>query len=170
MLFFDVKPVFVKAYGGRRFTKEKQLVLARQQRTRGKFYLFVCYDLQTGRRRWAYLPGKSSKYVCQFMSQVRRWYPSEKVWVILDQDSAHPRKCRQTRRVFRELKLHWISLPKASPDDNPVETIFSDVQLMVLDTSNDPDEATTKKRISRHLRSKNQSKERKIKIGYLPDS
>ena len=54
--------------------------------------------------------------------------PDQAVWIAMDQDRAHPCKSRKTR----QLKLHWISLPKASPDDNPMETIFSEIQLMIL--------------------------------------
>lgn len=79
LLFFDVKPVFIKAYGGRRWTSEKRLVLPKQQRTRGKFYLLLLYDVRSGRACWRYLPGKSSEYVCRFMRQVRRWYPTQAV-------------------------------------------------------------------------------------------
>lgn len=160
----------VKAYGGRRYTTAKQLILERRQKTRGRFYLFAIYQVQTGRVRWAFLPGKGSEYVAQFLRQIRRWYPDQEVWIALDQDPAHPRKSRATRRVMRELKLHWISLPKASPDDNPVETIFSDIQQMILDNSNDPDAATTKRRISAHLRRRNRRHDRHIHIGYLGDS
>jgi transposase len=63
-------------------------------------------------------------------------------------------------------QLHWVTLPKGSPDDNPVETIFSDIQLMVLDNSNDPDVKTTQRRISRHLRRCNRRKNRWIHIPY----
>ena len=170
LLFFDVKPVFIKAYGGRRLTSAKRLVLPRQQRTRGRFYLFCCYEVRSGRRRWMFLGGKSTPFVCRFMRQVRRWYPAGQVWVALDQDRAHPCKSRETRREMRALKLHWVSLPKGSPDDNPVENIFSDIQLMVLDNSNDPDPRATQRRISRHLRAKNRRRERWIKISYLPNS
>ncbi len=104
------------------------------------------------------------------MHQVRRWYPDAPIWVVLDQDSAHPRKSKQTRRVMRELHLHWISLPKGSPDDNPCETIFSDVQLMVQDNSNDPDERTMRRRISHRLTKRNRRRDRFIKIPYLWDS
>jgi transposase len=167
LLFFDVKPIAVKAYGGRRYTSAKRLVLARYQKTRGLFYLFVVYDALTGQVHWRFLPGKGAKYVCQFMHQVRRWHPDCPLWIVLDQDRAHPRKCRQTRRVMRELSLHWVSLPKSSPDDNPVETIFSDVQLMILDNSNDPDTQTTQRRISAHLRGRNRRKDRLIVVPYL---
>ncbi len=170
LLFFDVKPIFVKAYGGRRWTSARRVVLPKQQRRRGKFYLFLAYDVATGRRRWAYYDGKATPFVCRFMRQVRRWYPSAQVWVALDQDRAHPCTSRETQRVMRQLNLRWISLPKASPDDNPVKTIFSDVQLLVLDTSNDTNAQTTRGRISRHLKAKNQGKERKVAIAYLPDS
>jgi transposase len=170
LLFFDVKPVWVKAYGGRRYTSAKQLILSRPQKTRGKFYLFMIYDVSSGCTRWAYLPGKNSEYVCHFMRQLRRWYPDQPVWVALDQDRAHPCKSRSTGRLMRELKLHWISLPKRSPDDNPVETIFSDVQLMILDNSNDPNAQTTQKRISAHLRGRNRRSDRHIRINYLYDS
>ena len=117
--------------------------------------------------------GKSTPFVCRFMRQVRRGYPEDKypmVWVVLDQDRAHPCKSRETKRTLRQLKLHWISLPKGSPDDNPVEAIFSDIQLMILDNSNDQDAKTTQRRISRHLRAKNRCKARWIKIPYLPNS
>lgn len=170
LLFFDVKPVYVKAYGGRCWTSAQRLVLPKQQRTRGKFYLFLAYDVSTGRRRWAYLDGKSTPFVCRFMRQVRRWYRTEQVWVALDQDRAHPCKSRETKRVMRQLRLRWISLPKGSPDDNPVETIFSDIQTMILDTSNDPDVQMTKRRISQHLRASNRCKEHWLEIPYLPDS
>ncbi len=42
LAFFDVQPITVKAYGGRRYTTEKRLVLARHQKTRDRFYLFLC--------------------------------------------------------------------------------------------------------------------------------
>ena len=170
LLFFDVKPVFIKAYGGRRWTSEKQLVLAKQQRTRGKFYLFLLYDVGSGRTRWRYLPGKSSEYVCHFMRAVRRWYPTEQVWVGLDQDRPHPRISRRTRGEMRRLKLHWVSLPKRSPDDNPVETIFSDIQQMILDNSNDADAKATQRRITAHLRRRNRRQDRYLKISYLGDT
>jgi hypothetical protein len=170
LLFFDVKPVFVKAYGGRRYTQQRRLILPKQQRTRGKFYLFLCYDVAAGRGRWAFMSGKSTPFVCRFMRLVRKWYPTQIVWCALDQDRAHPCKSRETRRVMRALQLRWISLPKGSPDDNPVETIFSDVQLMVLDNSNDADVLATQRRISRHLRARNQCKDRWIKVPYLPNS
>lgn len=169
-MFFDVQPITVKAYGGCRWTTEKELVLARDQKTRGRFYLFLIYEVNSGRARWMYLPKKNSRCVCRFMRQVRRWYPGQEIWVALDQDPAHPRKSRTTRRTMRKLKLHWISLPKKSPDDNPVENIFSDIQLMILDNSNDRDEKSTKRRISSHLRRRNWRSNRKIRIPYLSNS
>jgi hypothetical protein len=90
LLFFDVKVIAVKAYGGRRYTAAKQLVLAQQQKTRGKFYLFLLYEVNSGRTHWAFMPGKSSNEVCQFMKRVRRWYPTHEVWIALDQDRSHP--------------------------------------------------------------------------------
>ena len=170
LLFFDVQPIAVKAYGGRRYTSARRLVLERRQKTRGRFYLFVTYHVRSGRVHWAFLPGKSWRYVCQFMRRVRRWNPQAATWIALDQDTAHPRKSQETRRVMRALRLHWISLPKASPDDNAVETIFSDVQLMVLDNSDDPDPPATQRRISAHLRGRNRRKDRWIRIAYLPDT
>jgi DDE superfamily endonuclease len=133
LIFFDVKPVVIKAYGGYCWTRDKRLVLARKQKARGRFYLLLAYNVRSGKVHWAFMLGKSSRYVCQFMRQVRRRYPEAELWVALDQDCAHPCKSWETKGVFRQLKLHWISLPKASPDDNPVETIFSDIQQMVLD-------------------------------------
>ncbi len=147
LVFFDVKPVTVKGYGGHRFSAQP-LVLERYQKTRGRFYLFALYDVDAGRVRWRYYKGKSSEYVCRFMQQVRRWYPQQQVWIVLDQDAAHPCKSRITRSTMRELRLHWISLPKGSPDDNPCETLFSVIQLLILDNSNGADERTLRRRIS----------------------
>lgn len=75
LLFFDVKPVAVKAYGGRRYTTAKRLVLARNQKTHGHFYLFVSYETGSGRVHWMFLPGKGAKYVAQFLRHLRKWYP-----------------------------------------------------------------------------------------------
>jgi hypothetical protein len=102
LVFFDVKPVTVKAYGGRRWSS-KRLVLRKYQKTRGRFYLFALYDVKPGRVRWRYYHSKNSVCVCRFMRSVRQWYPESDVWVVLDQDSAHPRKSHETRRLMREL-------------------------------------------------------------------
>jgi hypothetical protein len=170
--FFDVQPITVKAYGGRRYTAARRLVLDRRQKTRGRFYLFLLYDATTGRVRWQFRPGKGAVDVCAFMRRMRRWYPAPRVpavWIVLDQDPAHPCRSGATRHQMRALGLHWISLPKASPDDNPAEAVFSDVQLMVLDHSNDPDAPTTQRRISAHLTRRNRRRDRFIRVRYLAD-
>lgn len=170
LLFFDVQPVTVKAYGGARYTSARRLVLGRAQKTRGRFYLFLLYEVASGKARWRFWPGKDTRWVCRFMRQVRRWYPRGEIWVALDQDSPHPRKSRRTRRTMRELDLHYISLPKGCPDDNPVETLFSPVQTLILDSSNDPDAQATQRRISAYLRGRNRRDDPRIQISYLPDT
>jgi hypothetical protein len=60
--------------------------------------------------------------------------------------------------------------PKRNPDDKPVEMLFSNIQLIILDNSNDADVATTQKRLSAHLQRRNRRKERWVHIAYLPDS
>ena len=70
---------------------------------------------------------------------------------------------------MQKLGLRWTSLPKRSPDDNPVETLFSDIQQMILDNSNDADGRTTRGRISAHLRGRNRRRDRWIRVWYLPD-
>jgi hypothetical protein len=68
---------------------------------------------------------------------------------------------------MRQLNLRWTSLPKGSPDDNPAETIFSDIRQAILDNSNDPDAQATQQRISAHLRARNRRKDRFMRISYL---
>jgi hypothetical protein len=167
LAFFDVQPITVKAYGGRRYTMAQRLVLARDQKTRGRFYLFLLYEVNRGLVHWAFFPGKGAVYVCRFLRRVRRWYPRQTVRIALDRDPAHPIKARVTRSLMRRLRLNWTSLPKRSPDDNPAETIFSDIQQNILDNSDDPDERTTRGRISRHLRARNRRPDRFVRIGYL---
>jgi transposase len=167
LAFFDVQPITVKAYGGRRYTREKELILEAKQKTRGRFYLFLLYEVNHGWVRWAFFPGKGARYVCQFMRRVRRWYPTQALRIALDQDPAHPCKAKQTKRLMRQLGVRWTSLPKGSPDDNPAETIFSDIQQAILDNSNDPDAKATQRRISAHLRGRNRRKDRFMRISYL---
>lgn len=167
LAFFDVQPITVKAYGGRRYTREPELILQAKQKTRGRFYLFLLYEVNHGRVHWAHFAGKSARYVCQFMRRVRRWYPTQPLRIALDQDPAHPCKAKKTKRLMRQLGLQWTSLPKGSPDDNPVETIFSDIQQALLDNSNDPDAKATQRRINSHLRSRNRRKDRFMRISYL---
>jgi hypothetical protein len=103
------------------------------------------------------------------MRKIRDWYPDRPVRIALDRDPAHPIRARMTRAVMRRLGLRWTSLPKRSPDDNPDETIFSGIQQSVLDTSNDPDEKTTRGRISRYLKARNRRRDRYIRISFLED-
>src|SRR5262249_61502228 len=44
LLFFDVQPITVKAYGGRRYTRARRLVLARHQKIRGRVYPVTPYE------------------------------------------------------------------------------------------------------------------------------
>jgi len=78
LVFFDVQPITVKAYGGRRYTRAKRLVLRRNQKTRGRFSLFLLYEVNQGRVPWAFYPGKGAEYVGRFR-RVRRWYPRQTV-------------------------------------------------------------------------------------------
>ena len=128
---------------------------ARNQKTRGRFYLFLLYEVNRGLVHGTFFPGKGAVYVCRFLRRVRRWYPGQSVRIALDRDPAHPIKAQVTQSLMRRLRLNWTSLPKRSPDDNPCETIFSDIQQNLLDNSDDPDEWTTRRRISRHLRARN---------------
>jgi hypothetical protein len=169
LAFFDIKPIAVKAYGGRCYTTAKRLVLQRNQKTRGRFYLYLLYEVNHGRVHWAFFPGKGAAHVCRFMRKIRDWYPDRPVRIALDRDPAHPIKARMTRAVMRRLGLRWTSLPKRSPDDNPDETIFSGIQQGVLDTSNDPDERTTRGRISSYLKARNRRRDRYIRISFLED-
>jgi len=114
-----------------------------------------------------FLPGKGAKYVAQFLRHLRHWYPDATLWVALDQDRAHTCKSRQTRQVMRDLELHWINLPKGSPDDSPVEIIFSDIQLMILDNNNNLNAKVTQHRMSAPLRRRNRRKDRIIPVPYL---
>lgn len=165
--FFDVQPIAVKAYGGKKWTIEKELILAKNQKTKGFFYLFLAYEAKTGLVVWAFFRSKGSRYVCKFMKQLRRRFTKQSIWIALDQDRPHPRISHFTRRTMRKLNLRWISLPKRSPDDNPVETIFSDIQQNILNCSDDQDVLTTQHRISSHLRKRNNRGDRKMKFSYL---
>ena len=142
-------------------------MLARNQTTRGRFYLFLLDEVNRGRVHWAFFPGKGAQYVCRFLRRVRRWYPRRTVRIALDRDPAHPIKAQVRRSLMRRLRLNWTSLPKRSPDDNPAETIFSDIQQNILDTSDDPDERASKRRISSHLRARNRRSDRFIRTSYL---
>ena len=72
---------------------------------RGRFYVFLLYDVHNGKVHWAFYPGKDSTYVCRFMQRVRRWYPQQEVWIGLDQDPTHPCKSKKEGyywRLFRD--------------------------------------------------------------------
>jgi hypothetical protein len=52
----------------------------------------------------------------------------------------------------------------------PMETLFSDIQLTILDNSNDPDAHTTQQRIRAHLRGRHRRRDHRIYIPYLSDT
>jgi DDE superfamily endonuclease len=167
LAFFDAQPITVKASGGRRYTPAKQRILTAQQQTRGRFYLFTRYEVKHGWVRWAFFPGKGTRYVCPFLRRLRRWYPTQPVRIALDQDPAHPCQAKQPRRLLRPRRLRWTSLPKGSPDDNPVETLCSAVHQAVLHNRNDRNAQATQRRSSAPRRSRNRRKDRFLRISYL---
>jgi transposase len=170
VLFLDEKgPIPVKRYGGYRWTAEKRLVLPKYQKTRGKFYLFAVYELFQGRVRWKFDDHETSVEFIAFLRQIRRWYPHQYILIVLDSDTIHPQKSGETRREMRRLQMHWLSLPKGNPDDNPTETVFSVLQGEVIAGSDAPDTAEQKHCISRSLRRRNRRKGRFIRLGYLKD-
>jgi hypothetical protein len=61
-LFVDEQLIAVKAYGGWRYTTAKRLIVERRQKTRGRFYWFAVYEVNTGRRRWAFYDHKRAEY------------------------------------------------------------------------------------------------------------
>ncbi len=133
------------------WTSAPRVVLPKYQKTRGKFYLYGVYELFTGRVRWRYYDHKRADSFIAFLREIRRWYPGQYILLILDQDTTHPQKCLGSRQATRPLKIHWLSLPKKSPDDNPIETIFSLLQRAILAGSDALDVRDLKRRISRFL-------------------
>jgi hypothetical protein len=142
-------------------------VLARNQKTRGRFSLSLLHEVNRGLVHGSFYPGKGAVYVCRFLRRVRRWSPRQPVRIAVDRDPAHPITAHVTRSLMRRLGLNWTSRPKRSADDDPAETIFSDIQQHILDNSDDPDERTTRGRISHHLRARNRRIDRFVRIGYL---
>ena len=170
VLFMDEKgPITIKRYGGSVWTTAKQVVLPKYQKTHGKFYLFSTYELFTGRMRWRYYDRSRSVEFIEFMREIRRWYPYQYLLVVLDQDTTHPQKSIASRQEMRRLKIHWLSLPKASPDDNPVETVFSLLQRAILLGSDAPDVRELKRRVSHYLWLYNRRKDRFVHLAYLGD-
>ncbi len=170
VLFLDEKgPITLKRYGGYRWTTAKRLVLPKYQKTRGKFYLYAIYELFHGRVRWKFYDhNTSTEFIC-FAQQIRRWYPHQYILLVLDLDTTHPQKCGASRRELRQLKIHWLSLPKGSSDDNPPETIFSVLQGEVLAGSDAPDVPTQKRHISHALWRRNRQPNRFVRLGYLSE-
>lgn len=170
VLFLDENgPITVKRYGGYRWTTEKRLILPKYQKTRGKFYLLAAYDLFQGRVRWAFDEHETSAEFIAFLRQIRRWYPHQPILIVLDSDTIHPQKSGESRREMRRLQIHWLSLPKGNPDDNPVETVFSVLQREVIAGSNARDPGEQQHRISHSLQQRNRRKDRFIRLGYLKD-
>ncbi len=170
VLFLDEKgPITVKRYGGYRWTTEKRLILPKHQKTRWKFYLLAVYDLFQGRVRWKFDDHETSVEFIAFLRQIRRWYPQQYILIVLDSDTIHPQKSGESRREMRRLQIHWLSLPKGNPDDNPTETVFSVLQREVIAGSNAPDTGEQKRCISHSLQRRNRRKDRFIQLGYLKD-
>src|SRR5262249_49704934 len=97
LLFFDVQPITVKAYGGRRYTRARRLVLARHQKIRGRFYLFTVYEVNRGRTHWAFYAAKDAACVCRFLRRGGRRYPRRAGRVLLHPRAPHPAHTPPTR-------------------------------------------------------------------------
>lgn len=84
-------------------------------------------------------------------------------------DTQHTQHCVASRQEMRRLKIHWLSLPKGSPDDNPLETVFGVLQDEVLVGSDPRDVADQQLQISRALQRRNRRKERFVRLKWLDD-
>ena len=69
LAFFDIQPITVKAYGGRCYTTAKRLVLQRNQKTRGRFYLLPALRGEPWSRPLGLLPRQGGRVCVPFPAE-----------------------------------------------------------------------------------------------------
>ena len=66
---------------------------------------------------------------CQFLIEVRRFNPLNRICLVLDNFATH--KAKKVKEKARELNIELVYLPPYSPDLNPIEYLWKSIKRVV---------------------------------------
>lgn len=128
-------------------TRKERKVVAVEDPSHSCSGVAAC-EVYIGHPCWAFRAAKASQFVSSFLHRVRRWHLEVAVSGVLAQDGSPLCKSSPTRRPPYELRVRWLRLPIASPNDPPVATFCRDRQVASLDTRTAAARRTTQPRVS----------------------
>ena len=155
ILCFDVKgKITLKRYAGREWRKRSK-VIPLNQRIRGYFHLFSCYDVHDKKIYHRYFMRYTSKEFVKFIRWIKRTF-KEKVYLILDNGTQHTSKYTK-ERLLKIGGFELVFLPKNAPHLNKMDRKFEDLQRDVIDNSNYSSVLRMKRAITKWIKSFNRS-------------
>ena len=66
---------------------------------------------------------------CQFLNEVRRYNPLNRICLVLDNFATH--KAKKVKEKASELNIELIYLPPYSPDLNPIEYLWKNIKRII---------------------------------------
>ena len=70
-----------------------------------------------------------SEEFCQFLAEVRRYNPLNRICLVLDNFATH--KAKKVKEKASELNIELIYLPPYSPDLNPIEYLWKNIKRII---------------------------------------
>ena len=125
ILFEDEKCLVAKAFSGYEWCFKARLI-PRNQRIKGKCYLFLFYGPHDKRVYRFYFDKAGRKNFIKTVEEISK-RTREKVYLILDNSAIH-----KLKREEIPANIEFIFLPTYSPELNLVEPIFSSIQRELL--------------------------------------
>jgi transposase len=125
--------VVLKAYGGRTWCARAHRLPAKQS-IRGKTELLGAWDVHRGKLWLRFFQRKRAKEVIRFLDFLRKRYPRNRLYLILDCWRVH--RSKALKAYLRGKPITLVELPTNCSWLNPIERVFSEVQTQVLDNSN----------------------------------
>jgi putative transposase len=87
-----------------------------------------CFMLN-GHDNIAFPSHTKSEEFCQFLVEVRRYNPLNRICLVLDNFATH--KAKKVKEKASELNIELIYLPPYSPDLNPIEYLWKSIKRII---------------------------------------
>ena len=136
VLSFDEKgKTPIKKFSGRKWTNEKRYRIPYAQKVKGLVDIFAAWDPHNEKIYYKFYDWKNAYILIDYFEWLLGTvFLKEQLYIILDGWSVHKSHAIKTFETLNP-RLHLIPLPTCSSWMNPIERIFSRVQVEVLDNS-----------------------------------
>ena len=136
VISFDEKAkIAIKEYFGNVYTKEKKVFYPAKQKVKGLLEMLAGINIKTGKVHYWFYDWKNSFVVIECLEKLLIEYPDKKIYVIMDNWSAHKSHSIKVWNYFHP-RINLVYLPSGASFLNKIERVFCFLSRDVLQNSN----------------------------------